>query len=145
MGSAICLAICRYDTVYCPHTNLFESDTRHPTYFFVVTYKAWVRTSRQHSPMDGRVASLKLLGVHIVDDLRWSTHIKSICSKANSRIYFLKLIKRAGLPPDALLCYYTTVIRPLLEYACVVWHHGLTLAQSDQLERLQKTSYSHYL
>jgi hypothetical protein len=85
-----------------------------------------------------RVASFKLLGVHIDDDLRWSTHIKSICSKANSRIYFLKLLKRAGLPPDALLCYYTTVIRPLLEYACVVWHHGLTQAQSDQLERLQK-------
>ena len=84
-----------------------------------------------------RVSSFKLLGVHIDDNLRWSTHIRIICSKANSRIYCLKLLKRAGLPPNALLCYYTPIIRPLLEYACVVWHHGLTQAQRDQLENLQ--------
>jgi hypothetical protein len=85
--------------------------------------------------MDGhkteRVASFKLLGVHIDDNLRWSTHVKSTCSKANSGISFLKLLKRAGLPPDSSLRYYTTLIQPLLEYACVAWHHGLMQAQSD--------------
>jgi len=32
----------------------------------------------------------------------------------------------------------TTVVRPDLEYACPVWHCGLTVAQSDLLESVQK-------
>lgn len=85
-----------------------------------------------------RVSCFKLLGVIISDDLLWHLHVDSICSKANSRLYFLKLLKRAGLSTDDLKCFYTTVILPVLEYACVVWHHGLTEGQSDQLEALQK-------
>lgn len=34
--------------------------------------------------------------------------------------------------------FYTTVIRPVLEYASVVWHHSITAAQTDRLEALQK-------
>jgi len=85
-----------------------------------------------------RVSTFKLLGVHISDNLMWESHIDSICSKANSRLYSLKRLKRAGLSINDLRCFYTTVIRPVLEYACVVWHHGLTKAQSDRLEALQK-------
>ena len=84
-----------------------------------------------------RVSCFKLLGVHISDDLLWDTHIESICSKTNSRLYFLKRLKRAGLSDKDLHCFYSTVIRPVLEYACVVWHHGLTKALSDRLEALQ--------
>jgi len=29
-------------------------------------------------------------------------------------------------------------VRPILEYACPVWHTGLTAAQSDALESIQK-------
>jgi hypothetical protein len=85
-----------------------------------------------------RVNSFKLLGIIISDDLRWEAHISAICSKVNSRLYFLKQLRRAGLSTADLRCYYTTVVRPVMEYACVVWHHGLTKAQSDRLEALQK-------
>ncbi|HEY5140436.1 MAG TPA: reverse transcriptase domain-containing protein, partial [Methylococcales bacterium] len=85
-----------------------------------------------------RVTSFKLLGLHIANDLRWDIHIDALCSKVNSKLYFLKQLKRSGLSTDDLLCFYKTVIRPVLEYACVVWHHGLTQAQSDRLEALQK-------
>ena len=37
-----------------------------------------------------------------------------------------------------LLHFYTTVVRPVLEYACPVWHSGLTVAQSNLLESVQK-------
>ena len=32
----------------------------------------------------------------------------------------------------------TTVVRPVLEYACPVWHSGLTAAHSELLESVQK-------
>ena len=36
-----------------------------------------------------------------------------------------------------LVAYYCTVIRPVAEYACAVWHTSLTEGQSEQLEHLQ--------
>ena len=56
------------------------------------------------------------------------------------RITFLKTLKRAGLSTDDLLYFYTSVIRPNLEYVCYVWHRGLTWVQTDILEAVQKRS-----
>jgi hypothetical protein len=85
-----------------------------------------------------QVTTFKLLGVHISNTLQWECHVEAVCSKAASRLYFLKQLKRAGLQSHDLLYFYITCIRPILEYACIIWHHGLTAAQSDRLESLQK-------
>jgi len=85
-----------------------------------------------------RVSSFKLLGVHIESSMCWSTHVNSILKKATSRLYFLKQLKRAGLPSHHLLHYYTSVLRPVLEYCAPVWHYALTKDQSQQIEKIQK-------
>jgi len=79
-----------------------------------------------------------LLGVHIDSTLSWSTHIEHIMKKATTRLYFLKQLKRAGLPNSHLLHFYITVIRPVLEYCAPVWHYALTKAQSESLEAVSK-------
>ena len=33
---------------------------------------------------------------------------------------------------------YTTLIRPLLEYACPAWHHGLSIKLHSVIEHVQK-------
>jgi hypothetical protein len=48
----------------------------------------------------------------------------AVCNKANKRLYFLKKLKRTKMSVDDLLCYYKAVIRPVIEYACPVWHSG---------------------
>ena len=58
-------------------------------------------------------------------------------SKATQRLYFLKLLKRAGVSAQ-LQHFYVAVIRPILEYAAPVWHHLLTNCQTDQIEAVQK-------
>jgi len=60
------------------------------------------------------------------------------CNKISSKLYFLKLLKRAGLSTDDLQYFYVTVIRPISEYACTVWNHNLTSTLSDQLKSYQK-------
>jgi len=85
-----------------------------------------------------RVTCFKLLGINLCNDLRWDTHVDALCFKVASRLYFLKLLKHSGLSADDLLCFYKSVIRSVLEYGSVVWHHHLTHAQSDKLEALQK-------
>ena len=63
--------------------------------------------------------------------------------KATQRLYFLKQLKRAGLPSDHLFYYYSTVIPPVLEYCVPVWHCALTKAQTEQLESVQKKKTIH--
>ena len=84
------------------------------------------------------VSSAKLLGVVVSDNLRWNAHVESICKKAATRLYFLKQLKRAKVPPKDMLLFYTTCIRPVLEYACPVFHHSLPQYLSNEMERLQK-------
>ena len=44
-----------------------------------------------------RVTSFKLLGLMISDDLSWNCHVDYVIKKANSRLYALRLLKKAGL------------------------------------------------
>jgi len=86
-----------------------------------------------------QVHSFKLLGVTIDDDLKWSSHFNTIFSKASSRLDFLKVLKRCSLSTSDLLYFYTSAVRPLVEYACPAWHTSLTSDQSKQIERTQKS------
>ena len=97
----------------------------------------WPPLTIQGTPLE-RASVYKLLGVFISADLRWKTHIEYITSKAVSRLYFLKQLKRAGLSSSHLLHYYTTVIRPVLEYTSLLWHPTLTKSQTGRLEAVQR-------
>ena len=65
-----------------------------------------------------------------------------ICSKASKRLYFLRLLKRANISPTEIIEVYNSIIRSLLEYACEIWHPGLTKQQSNKLEMIQKRAFS---
>jgi len=84
--------------------------------------------------------SMTLLGVTISPSLNWDTHIKNIVSTANTKRYFLVVLRRAGTSSEQLIKFYTTFIRPGLEYAAPVWHPGLTQRLSDSIERVQSSS-----
>ncbi len=89
-----------------------------------------------------RVTKTKLLGVTISSDLTWDAHITELHSKGSQRLYFLRLLQRAGVASAHIVRVYVTLVRSLLEYACQVWHTGLTIAQSDTLESIQKRAMS---
>ena len=87
-----------------------------------------------------RVPHFKILGVWLSDNLKWDYHVDKLVSKASQRIYYLKQLKKSGLSLDDLLCFYCSVVRSVLEYACQSWHPGLTGGHTDRLEQLQKRS-----
>ena len=84
-----------------------------------------------------RVKHFKLLGINISHDFSWQTHVDVITSKAATRLYFLKILKKSGLSQQHLLHFYLSVIRPVLEYCSVVWHHSLSKTQCENLEAIQ--------
>ena len=82
--------------------------------------------------------NLKLLGVILSNDLKWSKNTAQICSKGNQRFYFLRKLKQFGLSKEELLHGWMTMIRPITEYAAPLWHSSLTDADTKKLEKLQK-------
>ena len=50
----------------------------------------------------------------------------------------MTVLKRAGVGQQDLVKPYCTFIGPVVEYAVHVWHPGLTEAQSEQTETIQK-------
>lgn len=84
------------------------------------------------------VDSFKLLGVTIQNNLKWNAHINITIKKASKRLYFLSKLKRANVPPKDLVRFYITCIRPVLLYACQVFHFNLPEYLNVSLERIQK-------
>lgn len=85
-----------------------------------------------------RVSECKLLGVHLNDQLNWDLHIDKIHKKACQRLHFLSCLRRSNLNSRDMVRVFTSLIRPLVEYACQVWHPGLTQQQTDQIELVQE-------
>ena len=85
-----------------------------------------------------RVEDFKLLGVYFSADLTWNKHVKYITSKASKRIYVLCHLVRSGFSSEDVIKIYCSLIRPILEYACEVWHCGLTHKLSDDIEAVQR-------
>ena len=91
--------------------------------------------------MDGasieRVTTFKLLGLNISSSFKWDNHVNEICSKTASRMHFLKILRRACTRQADALNFYITVIRPILDYACPVWHSMITKRLSSKIEAQQ--------
>ena len=59
--------------------------------------------------------------------------------KKNSEIILTQnKMRRAGLDSVDLLAFYGSVIRPVLEYACPVWHTSLAVADYAKIESIQR-------
>ena len=85
-----------------------------------------------------QVDHAKLFGVTISHDLSWNKHVENIVKKAGKRLYMLYQLKRAGISQSVLVTVYLSVVRPVLEYACPVWHTNLQQYLSDNIESIQK-------
>ena len=77
-----------------------------------------------------KVSHFKYIGVWISDDLSWSKHIESICSKSCRTLGYIFRTFSPCCEPEAVLSLYKSQVLPVLEYACVVWNPHL---KKDQL------------
>ena len=84
-----------------------------------------------------RVPQAKLLTVTFSCDLTWDAHKEDIHTRACQRLYFLRLLRRAGVQSGHIVRIYTSLIRSLLEYARPVWHTSLPDTLSEKLEWVQ--------
>ena len=74
------------------------------------------------------------LGIFLSSDCTWHTHIDYIKKKAWNRIHMRKL--KLKIDRKSLEIIYTTFIRPILEYADVIWDN-CTQYEKQELEKIQ--------
>ncbi|KAI4899218.1 hypothetical protein NFI96_023461 [Prochilodus magdalenae] len=101
------------------------------------------RTRRDHSPLhiDGStveiVKSTKFLGVHLAEDLTWPLNTSTITKKAQQRLYFLRRLRKAHLPPPILTTFY----RGTIESSCITaWFGNCTASDRKSLQRVVRTA-----
>lgn len=59
-------------------------------------------------------------------------------SKAACRLYLLSQLKRADLNSDNLVAFYSSVIGPVLEFSCQLFHQSLPKYLPDDIEGIQR-------
>ena len=69
----------------------------------------------------------------ISQDLTWYKHVDNIVKKAGNGFYMLYQLKRAGITQTNMFSVYVSMVRPVLEYACPVWHTNLPQYLSDNV------------
>ena len=74
----------------------------------------------------------------ISSDLSWQSHVDYIVKRASKRFFVLCQLVRIGVSVNDVLSVYCSLIRSILEYACPVWHCGLTKGQSEEIEGVQR-------
>ena len=87
------------------------------------------------------ITHTKLVGVVVSEDLRWYKNTEYICQKARKKLWILRRLAALGFNKNTLFDVYTKEVRSILELAVPVWHSGLTLKQSQDIERIQKIAF----
>ena len=73
----------------------------------------------------------KLLGILLNSSLKWSSNTAAMYTKAISKMWLLRRLKKLKLDHYLIFDYYAKEIRPLAEHGVVIWNSGLTKAQRN--------------
>ena len=86
------------------------------------------------------VEEMKLLGVVIQSDMKWSSNTDSIVKKGFKRLWSMRRLSTMGASVDDLKDVYTKQVRSVLELAVPAWQAAITQAERHDIERVQKTA-----
>ena len=88
-----------------------------------------------------RVFLTKLLGVTITDDFRFNSHINSIITVCNQRLYLLKSLKSSNLSTSSLHIIFNTLIISSILHALPAWGGFVTAHDITPLDSILSKSY----
>ena len=104
-------------------------------------------TSIDFSPefsLDGNdlevVDEVRLLGLILRSDMKWTSNTKNLVSKANKKLWIIRRLKYLGANVTDLLDIYMKQVRSILELAVPAWSGSITLAEQIDIERVQKSA-----
>ena len=82
----------------------------------------------------------RLLGLYLSNDLKWNLNTKKIVQKGNIAMKNLHTASKFTSSIKDLKAIYFSKVRSNLEYACTIWHSGLSKKNCNDIERLQRSA-----
>ena len=67
-----------------------------------------------------RVKTFKFLGTHISEDLTWSHNAQQNITKSQQRLYFLRRLRKVGMPSKILSNFYRYTVESVLTSSITV-------------------------
>ncbi|XP_068089461.1 all trans-polyprenyl-diphosphate synthase PDSS2-like [Hyperolius riggenbachi] len=87
-----------------------------------------------------RVSSVRFLGTTITNDLRWRENATKCQKKAQQRLFFLRQLRKFGMPQELMSSFYTATIESILCSSIIVWYSGATTSDKYRLHRVIKAA-----
>ena len=88
------------------------------------------------------VYSHKLLGIICTSDGKWKDNTFNLIKRANTRMFFIRRLKKLGASNTTLKEAYVLFVRPILEMCAPLWTGALMQNNakhlSESLERIQR-------
>ena len=120
-----------------PKNEVKQGKTKQMIYTFTNNYQFSNRTKLNETNVEV-IEKTKLLGTVITNDLKWEENTYLLVRKANTRMQLLQ--KMCYIYKGCWRIKEHLFIRSILEQSCVLWHSSLTVDDSNNLERVQKSS-----
>ncbi len=104
------------------------------------------RRVSEHKPvinkdtMIEQVTSYRYLGFYMDSILCWKTHIDSLCTRLQQRLYFLRRLRLYGVGSNILLVFYRAMLESLIRYGITVWFGNLSVQLKNKLANIHKTA-----
>ena len=102
--------------------------------------RKWVFQMDNEGTAVEKVESLKFLGVHITDKLKWSTHTDSMVKKAQQRLFNCRRLKKMGLSPKALTNFYRCTIESIMSGCITAWYGNCSAHNRKALQRVVRSA-----
>ena len=87
---------------------------------------------------------MKVLGFHFDSRPTCHAHIEVLKARMRETTWVIRHLKLSGFSEKELATVYKTVVRPVLDYRCVVYHPMLTDEQDQIVERMQAQALKIY-
>ena len=81
--------------------------------------------------------SFKALGMWFSNRPDVGAQVEAVKRSVCSRLWMIQNLKNSGFTDEELIKVYTTIIRPVAEYASVAYHSSLSDEQDEAIEKLQ--------
>lgn len=86
------------------------------------------------------VSDLKLLGIIITNDLKWSSHINYSVKKASRHLYLLRMLRPFVIKKD-LTIIYNALIQSILDYGSQLYVGSITTVDGEKINKLVRRAH----
>lgn len=87
-----------------------------------------------------KVSTFKFLGIHISEDLSWTLSITHLVRKSRQRLYFLRRLRKFGMPGKILSSFYRCTIESILTSSITVWFGSCTARDRKALQQVVRAA-----